>query len=427
MTLRFTAGDEAPTMRVLPSTPMRRALGCALLALAACVGVAPTTAPDASAPTIDATTPRDTATPIDATPVDATPIDATQVMLDVTRALDAAATDAPRDVPALRDVPAPRDVPAAAPTYRNVVLDESGDPFCARFGDAYYLYLPDQVRRDGVGVGGRVLGFRSTDLVHWRALGEVFSNVGEAYGGQHAVGLWAPEVLEYDGRYYLYYVNVMSNPANDSVGDKDIVVIRSDDPADFHAGAGRTVLLDDPYAFIDPSPFRDPGRGAFGTGSAIMVRPLRSPTAFGGAATELVHSDRFPDAENVVEQPMMWRQGARYFLLLSRGSGSGTGYTIAYATSAQPTGPFASWDVLFQSDRDLGGDVSRSVISPGASSIVRDGADRTWLVYRQKTTTADTFADRGVCIDPITVDPATPALRGTPTRGVVRPGPTPLP
>lgn len=86
---------------------------------------------------------------------------------------------------------------------------------------------------------------------------------------------------------------------------------------------------------------------------------------------------------------------------------------------------------LFRSDRDLilqaCSAVSRRVISPGASSIVRDGAGRTWMVYRQKTTTADTFADREVCIDPITIDPPAREIRGAPSRGVTRPGPTPCP
>ena len=323
----------------------------------------------------------------------------------------------------------------ADPGYRNPVLDVSGDPACARFGGSYYLYLPEQVRRDGVPVGGRVIAYTSDDLVDWTSIGEVYDNVDVSRGGQSTIGLWAPAVLEHGDTYYLYYAEVMSNPADDEVGDKDIVVVESNDPGNFKGG-DRTVLLDGAYAFIDPSPFRDPGtgdlylyykrRGAAGTGSEIHVRPMAGPTALGGPGTLLVDSETVPTADHTVEQPMAWRVGELYYLLYSRGSGSGTGYHIPYLTSDRPTGPFTERGVLFESDADLTGDLSKKVISPGSSSIVRDGAGRPWVVYRQKTTTADTFADRCVCIDPVEFHPAARSVTGRPTKGVRRPGPTPL-
>jgi len=78
---------------------------------------------------------------------------------------------------------------------------------------------------------------------------------------------------------------------------------------------------------------------------------------------------------------------------------------------------------LFKSDSDLSGDVSKRVIAPGASSIVSDGVGQTWMVYRQKKTAAKTWADRGVTIDPVQFKPGQNKVTGTPTKGVVRPGP----
>ncbi|MGZ5969965.1 MAG: hypothetical protein ACXWP4_19970, partial [Polyangiales bacterium] len=78
------------------------------------------------------------------------------------------------------------------------------------------------------------------------------------------------------------------------------------------------------------------------------------------------------------------------------------------------------------SDPMLGGDLSKKVISPGAPSIVRDGAGDTWMVYRQKTTIDDTFAQRGVCIDPISIDGAKNEITGHATKGVLRPAPKPI-
>ncbi len=322
------------------------------------------------------------------------------------------------------------DALAAGPRYENIVLDESGDPFAARFGKTYHLYLPDQLPG-----GGRVLGFTSKDLVTWKSVGSVFDNVAEQYGGQKTRGLWAPEVLKFKGKYYLFYVNVMTNPLDEDVGDKDIVVIESDDPTNFKNGRKRTVLLDGKYAFIDPSPFVDPAtgklhllykrRGALGTGTELMIRPMSSPTAFSGPATVLVRSKEIPQPGQL-EHPMLRRVGQKYFLLFSKGLGDTSTYQIVYATSRSPTGPFTYRGALFTSSKDLSGDLSRKVIAPGASSIVRDGAGKTWMVYRQKKTLTKTYKQRGVCIDRVVFDPPNNRITGNPTKGVKRQAPAPL-
>lgn len=277
-----------------------------------------------------------------------------------------------------------------------------------------------------------MVAYTSRDLVNWEPQGAVFSNVDESYGGQNTVGLWAPEVLAHGGRYYLYYVNVMTGASDERVGDKDIVVVRSDDPLNFRGG-DRRVLLNDDYAFIDPSPYADPEtgelyllfkrRGAFGTGTDIRIRPMRNPMNFSGSATILLQSENVPDSFQILEHPQLWHQGSVYFLLFSKGNGAGTTYQITYATSRSPMGPYTQRDTLFGSDTVAGG---RRVISPGASSIVRDRDGLAWMVYRQKTTREHTFSNRAVSIDRVMIRPNTPTIFGTPTRGVDLPAPTPL-
>ena len=325
----------------------------------------------------------------------------------------------------------PADAAPPAPlTYENVVLDANGDPDCSFMNGAYYLYLPDQIHQNGAAVGGRVMGYRSKDLVHWKALGAVFDNVDEAYGGDSTRGLWAPEVLAHGGKYYLYYVNVMSGGADANVGNKDIVVIESDTPEDFHSGTHRKVLLDNDYAFIDPSPFIDGNklyllykrRNAPGTGTRLVIRPMSDPRTFSGAQTVLLDSSDV-SGSGQLEHPMMYKAGNKYFLLYSFGEGDQPSYRIAYATSSTPTGPFVQRGTLFASDPIGAKSLSKTVIAPGAASIVEDGAGKPWMVYRQKKTAKTTFADRGVCIDPIQLAPAKNEISGKPTKGVVRPGP----
>ena len=322
--------------------------------------------------------------------------------------------------------------------YTNPVLNASGDPDALKINGMYYVFLPRQIRKDGNPVGGKVVAYTSKDLVHWRARGEVYNNQNIAYGGNRSRGLWAPEVLAHNGRFYLYAVNVMSGGRDAStVGNKDIVVISSTDPLNFN-GQPQKVLLDDGYAFIDPSPFVDPKsgdmfllykrRGRLGTGSSIHIRPMSGPRGFSGPATRLVHSDEFSGSQNIVEHPMLHYQGGVYFFLFSYGKGDDAGaegYRVRYATSRKPMGPYTQRGILLGRDTVDGG---KPIWAPGATSVVRDGDNRAWLVYRQKTTRDTTFANRAVCIERLLVRPNAnpPSMAATPTRGIERDGPTPL-
>ena len=120
---------------------------------------------------------------------------------------------------------------------------------------------------------------------------------------------------------------------------------------------------------------------------------------------------------------MVWREDDTFFLLYSRGQGDNATYQIAYATSKGAQGPFAQQGVLFRSDDNPGVNTPKKVIAPGASSIVRDADKNTWIVYRQKTGTADTFGDRFVAIDPVTFKPNLLEIEGTPSRGEKRKAP----
>jgi arabinan endo-1,5-alpha-L-arabinosidase len=73
------------------------------------------------------------------------------------------------------------------------------DPTVIRMGNEFYVYV----------TGGRVRGYRSTDLLNWNRIGsvsEVFTqrpdftddNVSET-------GMWAPDINYFDGKYVMYY------------------------------------------------------------------------------------------------------------------------------------------------------------------------------------------------------------------------------
>jgi beta-xylosidase len=86
-------------------------------------------------------------------------------------------------------------------TYRNPVYpDIFADPFVLRHDGAYYAYGTAPGGADGL----QIPVLRSTDLVHWQALGHALVPAAgmEAAQGYH---FWAPEVASHDGRFYMYY------------------------------------------------------------------------------------------------------------------------------------------------------------------------------------------------------------------------------
>ncbi len=75
---------------------------------------------------------------------------------------------------------------------------EVHDPVMAREGDSWYVFS----------TGPGITIYQSNDLVHWKWVGRAFE--GEPGWARQVVPgfsghLWAPDIFEKDGRYYLYY------------------------------------------------------------------------------------------------------------------------------------------------------------------------------------------------------------------------------
>ena len=69
----------------------------------------------------------------------------------------------------------------------------------------YYVFSTDIGGKDQFKAGIQIR--ESSDLIHWRFVGRAFSDgvLKEAYDWTEAKGLWAPEVVKMNGKFYLYY------------------------------------------------------------------------------------------------------------------------------------------------------------------------------------------------------------------------------
>jgi beta-xylosidase len=269
------------------------------------------------------------------------------------------------------------------PVYRGYFAD----PFLARFGGEFIAYgSGDDRALDGTETRA-FEALRSPDLVEWTSAGGVLERPDPALGDAY----WAPEVVEADGAYWMYY------SVGHGIVGHHLRVARADSPLGPFVDQDANLTPHESFA-IDAHPFRD----ADGTwylffardvltgdrpGTHLAVLSLASPTQ---PASEPV-AVLAPDADwqlfardrsmygrtfdwHTLEGPTVLRRGDRYVLFFSGGSWEGAGYGVSVATAPHPLGP---WTHEPREAADLLSTELTGLLGPGHNSVLRldDGTD----------------------------------------------------
>ena len=95
--------------------------------------------------------------------------------------------------------------------------------------------------------------------------------------------------------------------------------------------------------------------------------------------------------ENYVEGPFMLKRGGKYYFMWSEGGWGGPDYSVAYAISDTPMGPFKRIGKILQQDPSVATGAGHHSVVKGA------GADEWYIVYHRRR-----WATRGA----ITASPA---------------------
>ena len=305
-------------------------------------------------------------------------------------------------------------------TYSNPVYSGyMADPAVLRTSQGvYYAY--------GTGHGPERDGrqfpvLRSTDFVNWEYVGGALPPL-PPEGGEAFTAYWAPEVVEQDGKFYLYY--------SAATGGRDethrLRVAIADRPEGPFADAGRVRL---PGAFaeaftIDAHPFQDPKdarwylffatdffeNGRVGTGTAVVPLEADMVTPAGDARTVLragadwqIYERNRPlygktwDAWHTVEGPFVWEHGGHYYCFYSGGNWQTRDYGVGYGVADNVLGPYRDeWNT--EGPAVLRG-VEGQILGPGHNSVALGPDGRTeFLVYHAWD--ADRTARR-MFIDPL--------------------------
>jgi beta-xylosidase len=301
-------------------------------------------------------------------------------------------------------------------TFENPVLRRDfADPGIIRVDDTYYAYSTNAASRN-------VPLAISTDLVNWEYEADAMPALPSwaQLGGSY---VWAPEVIEIEGRYLLYFT------ARDKAADKQCIgVAVSDKPEGKFLDTRDAAFICqvEEGGSIDASPFRDADGTLYlywkndgnccSIATYIYVQQLSDDgLSLVGEPTRLVRNDRAWEGR-VIEAPTMWLEDGRYTLFFSANDYAGPAYAVGYARCESAAGPCedAEENPILSSVLEGGG---TPVIGPGHQTIVLDGDGEPWMAYHawQVTSSGTRGGSRYMWLDRLVWEGDAPRVLGPTT------------
>ena len=234
--------------------------------------------------------------------------------------------------------------------------------------------------------------FSSPDLVHWTKHSHVLDVATIAWANK---AIWAPSVIEQEGRYYMFF------SANDIQSDGEIGGIGlavSDHPGGpFHDAIGKPLIgaFHNGAQPIDPFAYRDEDGQVYlfygGWKHCNVVRlsaDLRRIEPFADGTT---YKEITPPG--YVEGSFLIKRKGIYYFMWSEGGWTGPDYSVAYATGPTATGPFTPRGKILAQDFK----VARGA---GHHSVLNiPGTDDWFIAYHRRPLGDDVGEHRQVAID----------------------------
>jgi hypothetical protein len=200
--------------------------------------------------------------------------------------------------------------------------------------------------------------YTSTDMVNWTDHGTIASLKTFPWAVQ-TNDAWAPQVIERDGRFYLYVpISVPGAPKN------VIAVATADSPLGPFKDALGHPLIDKATGNIDPTVSIDDDGQAYlywGNPNLWYVKLNRDMISYSG---EIAKVDSKP--ENYQEGPWFYRRKSKYYMAYaSHCCPEG----IGYAMSDAPTGPWQYKGMVMDPDRRSSGNHPGIIDYKGSSYV----------------------------------------------------------
>ena len=321
-----------------------------------------------------------------------------------------------------------------------------GNPLSVALGDPFIIYDKPSDTYFLYGTGGTKNGFvvySSKDLKDWKNDGVIYSN--EQANSWGTKDFWAPEVYNWDNKYYLFYSAHWKENPNNELENYKIGVAVSDSPRGPFKDISDKPLFDPGYPIIDANVYvAEDGSKYLYYSRCCYKHPVESEIADWAKEKGLykeieeswVYGIRLKsDLSGVIGEPQLllrppvsvtdkqaewesrsvthgeinrrWTEGSYlfklnnlYYMMYSANHYAGPYYAVGYATSGSPLGPFVKSDrnPVLEKNNEKGGDVTGT----GHNSVFTGKDGKMYCVYHGRTT--KTGNERVVFIDPLEID-----------------------
>ena len=263
------------------------------------------------------------------------------------------------------------------------------DPEGVVFGDECWIYPTYSAAYDEQTF---MDAFSSKDLVHWTKHSKVLSKENISWLRR---ALWAPAVIHANNQYYLFFgANDIQN--NNELGGIGVAVSKYP-YGPFKDALGKPLIgqIVNGAQPIDQFVFKDDDGqyymyyGGWGhCNVAKLSSDLLSLVPFDDGT---MYKEITP--KNYVEGPFMLKRNGKYYFMWSEGGWTGPDYSVAYAISDSPFGPFIREGKILQQDEKVarGG---------GHHSVVKgSGTDEWYIIYHRRPLGETAANHRATCID----------------------------
>jgi GH43 family beta-xylosidase/uncharacterized protein YjdB len=227
------------------------------------------------------------------------------------------------------------------PTYTNTEqLPDIADPHVLFYEGVYYLYGTNTADYPNMPNGIKV--YSSSDLANWQEHGYALENK-NSWGNNR---FWAPEVVEKNGTFYMYYAV-----------EERLAVATSDSPlGPFVQEVQAPIHLNTPE--IDAHIFTDEDGKTymyfvrFNNDNHIMVaemnddmKTIKEDTVqFVFAPTQAWEKSQKQPVASINEGPFVIKHKGTYYMTYSGNHFQSPDYGVGYATAPTPTGPWTKYE-----------------------------------------------------------------------------------
>lgn len=268
------------------------------------------------------------------------------------------------------------------------------DPEGMIFGDDYWIFPTYSAA-----YGKQVFldAFSSPDLVNWTRHERVI-DTSEVKWIKYA--MWAPAVVEKDSKYYIFFAG-NDIQKNGEVGGIGVAV--ADKPEGPYKDLLGKPLIDtivngaqpiDQYVFKDKDGTWLMYYGGWGHCNVVKLKddftgivPFEDGTLY-----------REVTPQNYTEGPFMFIRDGKYYFMWSEGGWGGPDYSVAYAISDSPFGPFKREAKILQQDPNV-------ATGAGHHSVIHEPeSGKYYIVYHRRPLEETGRDSRATCIDEMFFD-----------------------